>query len=89
VNLGFQDARTLAEELAARSPLERPGDLRLLRRYARQRREDVTAMQFVTDRLDALFASERPFVGDLRNAGLGMVQSQPWLKSLLRDRAMR
>jgi len=88
-NLGFQDARVLAEELAARSPIERPGDLRVLRRYARARREDVTAMQFVTDRLDALFASDRPFVGDLRNAGLGMVQSQPWLKSLLRDRAMR
>ena len=59
------------------------------RRYARGRREDVTAMQFVTDQLDALFASGRPFVGELRNAGLGMVQSQPWLKALLRDRAMR
>ena len=88
-NLGFQDARLLAEELASRSPLERPGDLRVLRRYARGRREDVTAMQFVTDQLDALFASGRPFVGELRNAGLGMVQSQPWLKALLRERAMR
>lgn len=88
-NLGLQDAKVLAEELAARSPLERPGDLRLLRRYARARREDVTAMQFVTGRLDALFASGEPFVGDLRNAGLGMVQSQPWLKALLRERAMR
>lgn len=89
VNLGFQDARLLAEELAARSPLERPGDLRVLRRYARARREDVTAMQFVTTRLDALFASTSPFVGDMRNAGLGMVQSQPWLKALLTERAMR
>jgi 2-polyprenyl-6-methoxyphenol hydroxylase-like FAD-dependent oxidoreductase len=89
VNLGFQDARLLAEELAARSPLERPGDLRVLRRYARGRREDVTAMQFVTTRLDALFASASPFVGDIRNAGLGMVQSQPWLKALLTERAMR
>jgi ubiquinone biosynthesis UbiH/UbiF/VisC/COQ6 family hydroxylase len=88
-NLGFQDARLLGEELASRSPLERPGDLRVLRRYARGRRGDVTAMQFVTDQLDALFASGSPFVGELRNAGLGMVQSQPWLKALLRDRAMR
>jgi 2-polyprenyl-6-methoxyphenol hydroxylase-like FAD-dependent oxidoreductase len=61
----------------------------VLRRYARGRREDVTAMQFVTAQLDALFASGRPFVGDLRNAGLGMVQSQPWLKALLTERAMR
>ncbi|HUP29323.1 MAG TPA: FAD-dependent monooxygenase [Usitatibacter sp.] len=89
VNLGFQDARLLAEELTTRSPLERPGDLRVLRRYARGRREDVSAMQFVTTRLDALFASTSPFVGDMRNAGLGMVQSQPWLKALLRERAMR
>src|SRR5262249_26969268 len=44
VNLGFQDAKSLAHILAERSPLERPGDVRLLRRYARERREDVTAM---------------------------------------------
>src|SRR5205085_7959084 len=58
VNLGFQDAKVLADELAARSPLERAGDARVLRRYARARREDVSAMQFVTDRLDRLFASQ-------------------------------
>ncbi|HEY4998537.1 MAG TPA: FAD-dependent monooxygenase, partial [Usitatibacter sp.] len=57
VNLGFQDARILAEVLAGRSPVERPGDLRVLRRYARERREDVTAMHFVTDGLDKLFAT--------------------------------
>ena len=89
VNLGFQDARLLAEELAERSPLERPGDLRLLRRYARARREDVTAMQFVTDRLDRLFASEAPGLAALRNAGLRMVNSQGWMKGLLSGRAMR
>lgn len=89
VNLGFQDARLLADELGGRSPLERPGDLKVLRRYARGRREDVTAMQYLTDRLDALFASDRPLVGDLRNAGLRMVESQSWIKGLLGDRAMR
>ena len=88
-NLGFQDARLLADELAGRSPVERPGDLRVLRRYARGRREDVTAMQSLTDRLDALFASGDPLVGDLRNAGLRMVQSGSLLKGLLGDRAMR
>jgi 2-octaprenylphenol hydroxylase len=89
VNLGFQDARVLAETLAARSALERPGDLRVLRRYARARREDVTAMQFLTDRLDRLFASDVPGAALLRNAGMGLVDRQGWLKSLLTDRAMR
>jgi ubiquinone biosynthesis UbiH/UbiF/VisC/COQ6 family hydroxylase len=89
VNLGFQDARLLADELGERSPVERPGDLRVLRRYARGRREDVTAMQFVTDRLDQLFATDAPGAATLRNAGLRMVQAQPWIKGLLSGRAMR
>lgn len=89
VNLGFQDARGLAETLAARSPLERPGDLRLLRRHARARREDVGAMQFVTDRLDWLFGADLPGAALVRNAGLRWVQGQPWIKGLLASRAMR
>ena len=88
-NLGFQDARLLADEITGRSAVERPGDLKVLRRYARGRREDVTAMQHLTDRLDALFASEAPLVGEIRNAGLAMVQSQSWIRRLLSDRAMR
>lgn len=89
VNLGFQDARVLAEALVERSPVERPGDLRVLRRYARARREDVTAMQFVTDRLDQLFAADVPGAASLRNAGLRLVQAQPWIKGMLSGRAMR
>lgn len=89
VNLGFQDAKALAEVLAERSPVERPGDLRLLRRYARARREDVSAMQFVTDQLDRLFASEAPGASWLRNTGLQAVDSQPWIKAALAARAMR
>jgi 2-octaprenylphenol hydroxylase len=89
VNLGFQDARELAEALATRSPLERPGDLRVLRRYARARREDVTAMQFVTDGLDRLFASGAPGASWLRNTGLGLLDGQSWLKGALAERAMR
>lgn len=89
VNLGFQDARVLAEAVAGRSALERPGDLRVLRRYARERREDVTAMQFVTDGLDRLFATGKPGAYALRNFGLGLVQSQPWARNALARRAMR
>jgi ubiquinone biosynthesis UbiH/UbiF/VisC/COQ6 family hydroxylase len=89
VNLGFQDARCLAEVLEHRSELERPGDLRVLRRYARGRREDVTAMHFVTDRLDRLFASGAPGARRLRNLGLRLVDSQGWAKDALANRAMR
>jgi len=89
VNLGFQDALALAQEVADRSPLERPGDLRVLRRYARARREDVTAMQFVTDGLDRLFSSGSPGASWLRNAGLGLVDRQSWIKGALAGRAMR
>lgn len=89
VNLGFQDARVLADLLAHRSPLERPGDARLLRRYARARREDVTAMQFVTHGLDRLFGSGAPGAAWLRNAGMGLVESQGWIKGALAERAMR
>jgi 2-octaprenylphenol hydroxylase len=89
VNLGFQDAHALAAEITQRSPLERPGDLRVLRRFARARREDVTAMQFVTDGLDRLFASGAPGASWLRNTGLQMVERQSWVKRALADRAMR
>ena len=89
VNLGFQDARALAAELEARSPLERPGDLRLLRRYARERGEDVAAMRFVTDGLDRLFASRAAGVAWLRNAGLALVDRAPLVKGALLERAVR
>lgn len=89
MNLGFQDARCLARVLSERTPLERPGDLRLLRRYARARREDVAAMQFVTDGLDHLFAARAPGLAALRNFGLRLVDRQDWAKRALAARAMR
>jgi 2-octaprenyl-6-methoxyphenol hydroxylase len=89
VNLGFQDVKALSAALVERSALERPGDLAVLRRYARARREDVTAMQFVTDRLDRLFSSGKPGAFSLRNWGLTLVDSQEWAKDALTGRAMR
>ncbi len=89
VNLGFQDARVLGEELAGRSQVERVGDMRVLRRYARNRREDVTAMQFVTDSLDKLFSAEGKRASWLRDAGLRLVDGQSLLKEALASRAMR
>jgi 2-polyprenyl-6-methoxyphenol hydroxylase-like FAD-dependent oxidoreductase len=89
VNLGFQDVRALAQTLEERSPLERPGDLSVLRRYARARREDIAAMQFVTHGLDQLFAARGPAIAALRNFGLKIVDRQPWIKRALAAQAMR
>jgi ubiquinone biosynthesis UbiH/UbiF/VisC/COQ6 family hydroxylase len=89
VNLGFQDARALARAIASRSPLERPGDLALLRRHERSRRADVDAMQFVTDRLEWLFGLGLPLAGAARNAGLRAVDGAPWAKRLLAAHALR
>ena len=89
INLGFQDVRVLAEAIAGRSPLEAPGDLQVLRRYARARSEDVTAMQFVTDGLDRLFSTGKPGAFTLRNTGMGLVEGQEWAKAALVRRAMR
>ena len=89
INLGFQDVRALCDAIQVRSPLEGVGDLPVLRRYARARREDVTAMQFVTDGLDRLFATGRPGAFTLRNLGLGLVDRQAWAKAALARRAMR
>ncbi|MBK7661779.1 MAG: FAD-dependent monooxygenase [Betaproteobacteria bacterium] len=89
VNLGFQDAKSLADTLARRSPLERPGDLALLRRHERARRADVDAMQFVTDRLEWLFALEAPLASRFRNAGLRLVDAAPLGKRLLAAHAMQ
>jgi len=89
VNLGFQDARNLAQTLGARSTLERPGDFGLLRRHERARRADVDAMQLVTDRLEWLFGLDGSLAGAARNAGLRAVDSASWAKRLLAAHAMR
>lgn len=89
VNLGFQDARTLARTLAERSPLERPGDLALLRRHERARRADVDAMQFVTDRLEWLFGIEAGVAAMARNTGLRAINALPVAKRALGAHAMR
>ena len=78
-------AQPRARRSPSRSPLERPGDLALLRRHERARRADVDAMQFVTDRLEWLFGIEAmPLAGAARNAGLRAVDGAPWAKRRLR-----
>ena len=83
VNLGFRDARALAETLLARGPWRDCGDLSLLRRYERGRKEDVFAVQLATDGLQKLFMNEAVFASRVRNLGLTLVDRVAPLKSFL------
>ena len=83
VNLGFRDARALAEVLASRGPRHDCGDHALLRRYERARAEDVAAMQFMTDGLQKLFMNDAVWLTRARNLGLDLVDRQPLIKNFL------
>src|SRR5688572_24870235 len=83
VNLGFRDARALAEVLASRGPRRDCGEHALLRRYERARAEDVAAMEFMTDGLQKLFMNEAVWLMKARNLGLGLVDRKPLIKNFL------
>jgi 2-octaprenylphenol hydroxylase len=83
VNLGFRDVRELAAVLAGRAPKQDCGDLSLLRRYARARREDIATMELGTDVLQKLFAAKSVWLSGARNSGMGVVNQLPFLKKLL------
>jgi ubiquinone biosynthesis UbiH/UbiF/VisC/COQ6 family hydroxylase len=87
VNLGFGDARVLAETLKARGPRE-CGDVLLLRRYERARKEQIIAMQSVTDGLKELFGKSSAAVGAMRNLGLSLTNRTGWLKRQLIQHAL-
>lgn len=88
VNLGFRDARVLAEVLAGRAPRQDCGDLALLRRYERARREDIAAIALSTDALQKLFGSKSVLLSGVRNFGLGALNHLPVLKNLLIQHAV-
>ncbi|AXK39795.1 UbiH/UbiF family hydroxylase [Crenobacter cavernae] len=78
VNLGFQDAATLAELIGGARDA---GDWLLLRRYERTRREAVAAMQLTCDGLFKLFhGKDLPALSWLRNTGLNLTNRLTPLK---------
>ncbi|MDX9706067.1 MAG: UbiH/UbiF family hydroxylase [Azospira sp.] len=83
INLGYQDARALAGVLADCQPWHDVGDLRLLERYQRARREEVLLMQTATDTLRRLFKAELPAIGHLRRLGMNLTNALPPLKNAL------
>lgn len=83
INLGFQDARVLAELLASRQPWHDLGEERFLQRYQRARREETMLMQTTTDSLRRLFALPLPGARPLRNLGLSLTNRIPFIKNFL------
>ncbi|MBW7901005.1 MAG: UbiH/UbiF family hydroxylase [Rhodocyclaceae bacterium] len=83
INLGYQDARTLAGVLADCQPWHDVGSLRVLERYQRARREEVLLLQTATDALRRLFKTDLPGLRPLRNLGMNLTNALPLLKNTL------
>jgi ubiquinone biosynthesis UbiH/UbiF/VisC/COQ6 family hydroxylase len=88
VNLGFRDARALAQVLMQRGLQRDCGEHSLLRRYERARSEDVAAMQLMTHGLQKLFGSGGVWLSRARNLGLGLVGRQSFIKNILVQHAV-
>jgi 2-polyprenyl-6-methoxyphenol hydroxylase-like FAD-dependent oxidoreductase len=88
LNLGLADVASLAAVLAAREPWRALGDERLLARHVRAREAATRSMGLLTDGLLHLFAHPSPWVRELRNRGLGLVNHLPPLKKVLAGRAI-
>ncbi len=88
VNLGFRDARQLAQVLLQRGPQQDCGNIRLLRHYERARKEDILSMQLTTDALKKLFNNDNPLLRTARNFGLSSTNRIAPLKKMLARHAL-
>lgn len=83
INLGYQDARALAGQLAALPTWRDPGELPVLRAYARARAEETALLQYTTHGLNRLFKPADPLLSGLRNLGLNLTNRLPVLRNAL------
>ncbi len=89
LNLGLEDAATLADILLRRLPGPEIGDRSLLRRYERSRREPVAQMHALAGVLNGLFArSDGPWAV-LRNWGMNRLDALDGIKRELIEQANR
>ncbi|MDO8959294.1 MAG: UbiH/UbiF family hydroxylase [Rhodocyclaceae bacterium] len=88
INLGFQDAKSLAAILADCPGHVDCGTLSWLRQHERARREEVVALQSVTHGLQRLFGAPQSPIAALRNFGLNFVDRLPVIKDALVRYAM-
>ncbi|ENO86592.1 UbiH/UbiF family hydroxylase [Thauera linaloolentis] len=83
INLGFQDAKALAEILATAPTWRDIGELAVLRAYARARAEEPFLMQYLTHGLNRLFGQQNPVLSALRNTGMNLTGHLPVLTNAL------
>lgn len=88
VNVGFRDARQLAQILLDRGAQNDCGAAQLLRRYERKRKEDIYTMQAMTYGLKHLFNNDIPLLRGMRNFGLGATNRILPLKKMLMQHAL-
>jgi ubiquinone biosynthesis UbiH/UbiF/VisC/COQ6 family hydroxylase len=88
MNLGFADVAELVQTLDARGAARDCGDERVLRRFARARKEDILLMQIATDGLERLFSTDFEPLRLARNLGLSLVDKLPLLKRRLMSHAI-
>jgi 2-octaprenyl-6-methoxyphenol hydroxylase len=89
VNLGWRDAKTMAEVLIkARNLGLDIGSTSVLADYERRRRFDTASILAMTDGMVRLFSNQSSILSFLRNAGLGIVNQIPPLKRRLMRHAM-
>ena len=88
LNLGIMDAAALVEVLSAAEARGEPlGARRVLRRYERWRKGENLLMEWTTDGLNKLFASDSPWIKRLRNEGLLLADRMPPVKRWIMARA--
>jgi ubiquinone biosynthesis UbiH/UbiF/VisC/COQ6 family hydroxylase len=88
LNLGLADVAALVRVICEREPWRALGDVKLLRRYERDRAAPTWAMERVTDGLHWIFSQDAPTLRELRNRGLTLVNHLSPLKRWLTARAL-
>jgi 2-polyprenylphenol 6-hydroxylase len=88
LNLGLRDVSVLLNIIGKRESFRPLNDLKLLRRYERQRQGDTSALLWVTDKLKKLFSGNSSTEKQLRNWGLGLVNKSHFIKQRLIERAL-
>jgi ubiquinone biosynthesis UbiH/UbiF/VisC/COQ6 family hydroxylase len=89
LNLGLDDAATLAEVLAGREFYRGLGERRLLRRYERKRAEAVQSMGFATDALFEVMSGPTTALAAIAGPAMKLLNRSSWLKSVMMHSAAR
>ncbi|SER63376.1 Ubiquinone biosynthesis hydroxylase, UbiH/UbiF/VisC/COQ6 family [Giesbergeria anulus] len=88
LNLGLGDVQALAQILSQREEWRSVADLRLLRRYERERKAAILPVGLLMDGLQQLFSRPEPPLQALRNWGMNSFERSGLLKDWMARRAM-